>query len=63
MVPFPMIRSPVEVIGDSALNAADADVCPVPPLAIGKPVAKLMSAFGNVTVRLAVWVVGVMVAT
>ena len=57
-----MIRSPVEVIGDSALNAKDADVWPVPPLAIGKPFTKLMSAFGNVTVRLAVRVVGVMVA-
>ena len=31
LVPFPMIRSPVEVIGDSALNAADAVVWPVPP--------------------------------
>ena len=34
-VPLPIIRSPVVVIGDSALNAADAVVCPVPPLAIG----------------------------
>ena len=32
--PLPMIKSPVEVIGDSALNAAAAVVCPVPPLAI-----------------------------
>jgi hypothetical protein len=57
-----MIKSPVEVIGDNALNAADAVVWPVPPLAIGKPFTKSMSAFGNVTVRLAVRVVGVMVA-
>jgi hypothetical protein len=34
LVPFPTIRSPVEVIGDSALNALVAVVCPVPPLAI-----------------------------
>jgi hypothetical protein len=31
-VPFPIIRSPVVVMGDKALNAADAEVCPVPPL-------------------------------
>ena len=34
MVPVPIIRSPVVVIGDKALNAADAVVCPVPPFAI-----------------------------
>jgi hypothetical protein len=34
-VPLPRIKSPVVVIGDSALNAADAVVCPVPPFAIG----------------------------
>ena len=32
--PLPTIKSPTEVIGDSALNAATAVVCPVPPLAI-----------------------------
>ena len=37
-MPLPMIRSPVVVTGDKALNAADAVVCPVPPLAIGKAV-------------------------
>ena len=35
LVPLPMIRSPVVVIGDSALNAAEAVAWPVPPLAIG----------------------------
>jgi len=40
-VPFPMIRSPVEVTGDNALNAADAVVCPVPPLAIARVPAKV----------------------
>jgi hypothetical protein len=30
-----MIKSPVDVIGDSALKAAEAVVCPVPPFAIG----------------------------
>ena len=34
-VPLPMIKSPVVVIGERALNAADAVVWPVPPLAIG----------------------------
>jgi hypothetical protein len=33
-VPLPIIRSPVEVIGDKALNALAAVVWPVPPLAI-----------------------------
>jgi hypothetical protein len=32
--PLPTMRSPVAVMGDSALNAAEADVCPVPPFAI-----------------------------
>lgn len=32
--PLPMIKSPVVVIGDKALNAAPAVVCPVPPLVI-----------------------------
>jgi hypothetical protein len=36
-------------------------VKPVPPFATGKPVAKLILASGNVTVRLAVSVVGVSV--
>lgn len=36
MVPFPIIRSPVVVIGDKALKAAAAVIWPVPPLAIGK---------------------------
>ena len=30
-VPLPIIKSPVVVIGDRALNAAEAVVCPVPP--------------------------------
>jgi hypothetical protein len=34
--PVPRIKSPTEVIGDNALNAVDAVVCPVPPLAIGR---------------------------
>ena len=34
-VPVPRIKSPAVVIGLSALNAADAVVCPVPPLVIG----------------------------
>jgi hypothetical protein len=34
-VPLPRIKSPVVVIGDKALNAAPAVVCPVPPFAIG----------------------------
>ena len=32
--PFPMIRSPVVVIGDKALNPAATVVCPVPPYPI-----------------------------
>ena len=38
LVPFPIIRSPVLVTGDKALNAAVAVVWPVPPLRIGKAV-------------------------
>ena len=34
LVPFPMIKSPVVVIGDNALNAEIAVVWPVPPCAI-----------------------------
>jgi len=34
-VPVPRIKSPVDVIGDRALNAAEAVVWPVPPEAIG----------------------------
>lgn len=34
LVPLPIMRSPVAVIGERALNAADLLVCPVPPLAI-----------------------------
>lgn len=41
-VPLPMIKSPVDVIGDSALNAADAVVCPVPPLATASVPAIVM---------------------
>ena len=38
LVPLPIIRSPVLVMGDKALNAAAAVVWPVPPLRIGKAV-------------------------
>ena len=38
LVPLPMIRSPVVVMGDKALNAAPAVVWPVPPLRIGNAV-------------------------
>jgi hypothetical protein len=35
-----MIKSPVVVTGDKALNAVEAVICPVPPEAIGSvPVA------------------------
>jgi hypothetical protein len=34
LTPVPIIRSPVVVMGDKALNAAPAVVCPVPPFAI-----------------------------
>jgi len=40
-VPLPMIRSPVVVMGDSALKAADAEACPVPPLAMASVPAKV----------------------
>ena len=36
LVPLPMIKSPVVVIGDRLLNPADAVAAFVPPLAIGK---------------------------
>lgn len=36
LVPVPRIRSPVAVIGERALNAAEAFVWPVPPLATAK---------------------------
>jgi hypothetical protein len=36
LVPLPRIKSPVVVIGDSALNAGPAVICPVPPAVIGK---------------------------
>ena len=35
MTPVPMIRSPTDVIGDKALNAAEAVIWPVPPELIG----------------------------
>ena len=35
-MPLPIIKSPVVVIGDKALNAADAVVWPVPPAAMGR---------------------------
>ena len=38
LVPFPMIRSPVDVMGDKALKAAPEVVWPVPPFKIGKAV-------------------------
>jgi hypothetical protein len=31
---LPMIRSPIDVMGESALKAAEAVACPVPPLPI-----------------------------
>ena len=34
-MPLPIIKSPVDVIGDNALNAAEAVVWPVPPDAMG----------------------------
>ena len=40
-VPLPRIKSPVDVIGESALKAADADVCPVPPFVIETGVERL----------------------
>ena len=42
-VPLPIIRSPVVVTGDKALNAELADVCPVPPAVIGRvPVVRAL---------------------
>ena len=35
-MPLPRIKSPVVVMGDNALKAAEAVVCPVPPEAIGR---------------------------
>ena len=40
-VPLPMIKSPVVVTGANALNAADAVVCPVPPLVMASVPAKV----------------------
>ena len=52
-VPLPMIRSPVVVIGDRALNAAEAVVCPVPPLRIGNvPVTPVLSGKPVALVRM-----------
>jgi hypothetical protein len=55
--PVPIIKSPVEVIGESALNAAEAVVCPVPPFAIATvpvtfPAVPAVAAF-----KFATWVV------
>jgi hypothetical protein len=36
LLPLPRIKSPVVVMGDKALKAADAVVCPVPPFATGR---------------------------
>ena len=44
LTPFPMIKSPVDVIGDKALNAALAVVWPVPPFAIGNAVPEYVIA-------------------
>ena len=41
-MPLPIIKSPVVVIGERALNAAEAVVCPVPPLAIAKVPANVI---------------------
>jgi hypothetical protein len=38
------MRSPKVVTGESALNAADAVVCPVPPFAIGRAVPLKLTA-------------------
>ena len=52
-VPLPMIKSPVVVTGDSALNAADAVVCPVPPLPMGNvPVTPVVSGSPVALVRM-----------
>lgn len=44
LTPFPIIRSPVLVMGDKALNAAPAVVWPVPPLRIGSAVPEYVIA-------------------
>ena len=41
--PLPTIKSPTEAIGDSALKAEDAVVCPVPPLAIARVPVSVMA--------------------
>lgn len=43
LAPLPIIRSPVLVIGDKALNAAPAVVWPVPPLAIATTPVTLLA--------------------
>ena len=53
-----MIRSPVVVMGDKALNPALAVVCPVPPLAMGSvPVTPVVK--GNPVALVSVTLVGV----
>lgn len=54
-----MIKSPIEVIGDKALNAAPAVVWPVPPLAIPRVpemslAVRVLQAGANPTVPLPV---------
>ena len=50
LTPVPMIKSPTDVIGLSALNAADAVVAPVPPFAIANvppsTIAPVVAEFG-----------------
>ena len=41
-MPLPKIKSPVVVIGDKALKAAVAVVCPVPPLVIASVPASVI---------------------
>jgi hypothetical protein len=41
-VPLPRIKSPVDVIGDNALNAAEAVFFPVPPLAMASVPANVI---------------------
>ena len=48
--PFPIIKSPVVVIGDKALKAVDAVVCPVPPFAMLKALVKLNDVTAKVPV-------------
>ena len=58
LVPLPMIRSPVVVMGDKALNPALAVVWPVPPLAMGSvPVTPVVK--GNPVALVNVTLVGV----